>query len=200
MNCRMTRLIGIVLSIVLAGTQEVWAAASPDSEGAAPANSSAAAQEKVATSIQSSQQIGRTARSEKDALPDSPGTVIAQQTTEPASQNEPPGQESQTQPQSPQKTAPAPDNSAPPQNGPSTSGTASQNAPQQPVGGAAAQLGRTTGGAASKPAGAALAPEKQRQTHSLFLKLGIIAGAGIAVGSVAALSHASPSRPPGATH
>jgi hypothetical protein len=51
------------------------------------------------------------------------------------------------------------------------------------------------GVAASRPAGAAIAPAKQRRVRTILISLGVIAGAGIAVGSVAALSHGSPSRP-----
>lgn len=82
------------------------------------------------------------------------------------------------QPATPQSTPPAPpDNS------------------HRPVGTAAAPYEPTTGIAASRPAGAAIAPAKQRRVRTFLISLGIIAGAGIAVGSVAALSHGSPSRP-----
>jgi hypothetical protein len=74
-----------------------------------------------------------------------------------------------------------------------------QNAPATvPVGTAAAQKGRTAGGAAAQPAGAAIAPAKQHQKRSLLIKLGLIAGAGIAAGTVYALSRKTPSVPPGA--
>lgn len=68
---------------------------------------------------------------------------------------------------------------------------------QQPTGTAAAPPVTTSGNAASRPAGAAIAPPKQRQVHSLLIKVGLLAGAGVAVGTVAALSAASPSRVPG---
>jgi hypothetical protein len=68
---------------------------------------------------------------------------------------------------------------------------------QTPQGAAAAQVQPTTGTAASKPAGAALAPPKQRRVRSFLIKFGAIAGAGIALGTVYALSAASPSKPPG---
>jgi len=71
--------------------------------------------------------------------------------------------------------------------------------PQQPVGTAAAQPLITTGVAASKPAGFALAPRKQHRTRSILIKVGAILGAGAAVGTTLALTQASPSRPPGAT-
>jgi hypothetical protein len=71
------------------------------------------------------------------------------------------------------------------------------NEMQKPVGTAAAEKPATTGVAASNAAGAAIAPAKQRRTRMLLLKVGAILGAGAAVGTVAALSLASPSRPPG---
>ena len=73
-----------------------------------------------------------------------------------------------------------------------------QSKPQEPAGTAAAQAAQTSGGAASKPAGMAIAPAKQRQVRSFLIKLGAIAGAGVAIGTVVALSKGSPSKPPGA--
>jgi cytoskeletal protein RodZ len=72
-----------------------------------------------------------------------------------------------------------------------------QDALQQPQGAAAAQLQPTTGTAASQPAGAALAPARQKRSRSLLIRMGVLAGASIAVGTVVALSSASPSKPPG---
>lgn len=69
---------------------------------------------------------------------------------------------------------------------------------QEPVGTAAAGSVEATGVAASKPAGAAIAPAKQRRTRAILIKVGALVGAGVAVGTVVALSNASPSRPPGA--
>lgn len=69
---------------------------------------------------------------------------------------------------------------------------------QEPVGTAAAESVETTGVAASNPAGAAIAPAKQRRTRAILIKVGALVGAGVAIGTVAALSSASPSRPPGA--
>jgi cytoskeletal protein RodZ len=69
---------------------------------------------------------------------------------------------------------------------------------KSPSGTAAATMGNPQGALASKPAGAAIAPVEQHRTRSLLIKLGLIAGAGAALGSVIALSHGSPSRPPGA--
>jgi anti-anti-sigma factor len=70
-----------------------------------------------------------------------------------------------------------------------------QSETQAPLGTAAATFVKTTGVAASKPAGVAIAPAKQRRARSILIKVGIIAGAGVAVGTVVALASASPSRP-----
>lgn len=70
-----------------------------------------------------------------------------------------------------------------------------QDGAKEPLGAAAARPVKTTGVAASKPAGAAIAPAKQRRVRSMLIKVGAIAGAGVAIGTVVALSSASPSRP-----
>jgi hypothetical protein len=66
---------------------------------------------------------------------------------------------------------------------------------QEPVGTAAAQPVNTLGVAASKPTGAAIAPAKQRRARSILIKVGAALGAGVAIGTVVALSNSSPSRP-----
>jgi len=71
----------------------------------------------------------------------------------------------------------------------------SQQSMQEPVGTATAEGVPTVGGAASRPAGEAIAPAKQNQRHSLLLKVGLIAAAGVAGGVVYALSKGSPSKP-----
>ena len=68
----------------------------------------------------------------------------------------------------------------------------------QPTGTAAAQAGKLSGNAASRPAGAAIAPAKQRQVRSFLIKMGVIAGAGVAIGTVALLSKGTSPKPPGA--
>jgi anti-anti-sigma factor len=70
-----------------------------------------------------------------------------------------------------------------------------QNFTQEPEGTAVAQPVIATGVAASRPAGAAIAPAKQRRARSLLIKAGVILGAGVAIGTVVALSSASPSHP-----
>lgn len=72
-----------------------------------------------------------------------------------------------------------------------------QQKPTEPVGAAAAEKAETAGGAASKPAGAAIAPAKQHQTRGLLFKIGAIAAGGLAAGTVYALTRGTSSRPPG---
>src|SRR3984885_5551491 len=76
-----------------------------------------------------------------------------------------------------------------------------QTPSQQPApsGAAGAKAATVKGSPVAQPAGAAVAPARQRGHRSLLLKLGLVAGAGIAVGSVVALSERSPARPPGAS-
>jgi hypothetical protein len=79
-----------------------------------------------------------------------------------------------------------------------------QTAPSQqpapvPSGVAGAKAANVKGAPVAQPAGAAVAPVRQRGHRSLLIKLGLLAGAGIAVGSVVALSERSPARPPGAS-
>jgi hypothetical protein len=79
---------------------------------------------------------------------------------------------------------------------------APQAAPQQqpngataPVGTAAAPYEKGVGVAASRPAGAVIAPAKQKRTRSILIKVGLIAAAAVAIGTVVALSSGSPSTP-----
>ncbi len=73
-----------------------------------------------------------------------------------------------------------------------------QQQPHKPVGTAAAGTLPATGIAASQPAGVAIAPAKQRRVRTILIRTGAILGAGVAVGSVVALTKATPSKPPGA--
>lgn len=105
----------------------------------------------------------------KDELPDSPGALA---------------QSTQISPQ-PVLPSPQPRNEA-------------VSNPQEPLGTAAAQTVPTMGIAASRPAGAALAPGKQRRVRTILIRVGAIVGVGAAVGATMALSEGSPSKPPGA--
>jgi hypothetical protein len=82
-----------------------------------------------------------------------------------------------------------------------TSTTPAATAPQtkdQPLGTAAAEAGVTRGGAASKPAGTAVAGRKQNQSRGLLIKVGAVLAAGAALGTVYALSRGTSPVPPGA--
>lgn len=70
-----------------------------------------------------------------------------------------------------------------------------QNSTSQPVGTAAAPYEKPQGIAASRPAGAVVAPAKQRRARSFLIRVSVIVGAAVAIGTVAALSKGSPSRP-----
>ncbi len=73
-----------------------------------------------------------------------------------------------------------------------------QNKAQQPLGTAAAKEANTVGGAASKPAGTALAGVKQKQSRGLLIKVGAVLAAGAALGTVYAMSRGTSPTPPGA--
>lgn len=71
-----------------------------------------------------------------------------------------------------------------------------QQQPKEPLGAATAGTVATEGGGASRPAGTAIAPAKQHQVRSFLIKLGAVAAAGVAIGTVYALSKGTPSVPP----
>jgi hypothetical protein len=125
-------------------------------------------------------------------LPESPGAVHAQElgSTERmlAQSSAAPQPQSPTSQSSPSEPAQPPSQTVPP----------SQSAPQKPVGTAAAETSKVSGVAASQPAGVAIAPAKQRRVRLIVIRVGAILGAGAAVGTVVALTQATPSKPPGA--
>jgi hypothetical protein len=93
-----------------------------------------------------------------------------------------------------------PDNPAPvPPQAPSQSAQSGsdqqQNPAPKPVGTAAAPYEKTTGVAASRPAGAVIAPAKQKRARAILISMGIVLGGAVAVGTVVALSKGSPSKP-----
>lgn len=67
--------------------------------------------------------------------------------------------------------------------------------PQEPVGTAVAPYESPVGAAVSRPAGAVIAPAKQKRRHTFLIRMGLIVGAAVAIGTVVALSKGSPSRP-----
>ena len=70
-----------------------------------------------------------------------------------------------------------------------------QNSAAHPVGTAAAPAVTGTGISGSRVSGAAIAPAKQRRVHTFLISVAVVVGACVAVGTVAALSHATPSQP-----
>jgi hypothetical protein len=121
--------------------------------------------------------------------------------TQSGSQNQEPAQTAPQQqtPASHQPPVELPENPGRSTSEPSNNAPGPAQPPQQkqePNGTAVAPQIQTSGGAASKPAGVAIAPPKQRRVRSLLVKLGVLAGAGIAIGTVAGLSAASPSHVP----
>ena len=102
--------------------------------------------------------------------------------------------------QAPASAAPAPtDQNAPPLESRPQAGSDSNGGQQPanaapPVGTATAPYEKATGIAASRPAGAVIAPAKQRRARTILIRIGIVAGAAAAVGVVAALSRSSPSQ------
>lgn len=70
-----------------------------------------------------------------------------------------------------------------------------QSTPAKPVGTAAAPAVNSMGVAGSRPTGAVIAPAKQRRVRAILISVGVVVGACVAIGVVAALSHSSPSQP-----
>ena len=83
----------------------------------------------------------------------------------------------------------------PPANVPNTPQGQQQGEIPAPVGTAVAPYEKGIGVAASRPAGAVVAPAKQKRSRSFMIKVGVLIGAAVAVGTVVGLSVASPSRP-----
>jgi hypothetical protein len=128
-----------------------------------------------------------------DQAPQSRGVSIDPSQPPLAPSNNPlPDAPSAQQPAPPQESSPTVTQQPTPQDPAQTK----QQQQSQPLGAAAAEQVRTAGGAASRPAGAALAPAKQQQSRSLLIKTGAILAAGIAVGTIYALSRGTSSVPP----
>ncbi len=141
------------------------------------------------------------------------GRILAQQTpaaeqTNPAQQTTPAAPAVTGSSSSPQAAdsvpsgTPVPETEVRQQNDAAKSTAQQQTTAQQPkndatapVGTAVAPYEKGIGVAASRPAGAVIAPAKQRRTRSFLIKSALVLGAAVAIGSVVGLSNASPSRP-----
>lgn len=75
-------------------------------------------------------------------------------------------------------------------------GSQQQQSSQKPVGTAAAPPEGAAGVTASRPAGAVIAPAKQRRSRAILIRVGLLVGAGVAIGTVLALTRGTPSQPP----
>jgi cytoskeletal protein RodZ len=136
---------------------------------------------------------------ETPSLPDSPGVAYEKLKSSGAGKavfEKTSGTPSQTV--SPQVLAPQTIALATPQDAPAAQSSVEQDQSQTPVGTAAAGPVPASGVAAAQPTGVAIAPAKQHRVRTIVLRVGAIIGAGVAVGSVVALTEATPSRPPGA--
>jgi len=185
------RITKILSSIVIAGlciTPEMMSAATQQNAQGSNTQSQSDAQATPATAQDQNQQPQPDSRQNRGTTVDPSQGPLQPVTTYPDA-----SQQQQNEPQN--ATEPAQ---------PATTTTTTEQVPeapqpkkpQEPVGAAAAEKVPTAGGAASKPAGIAIAPAKQHQTRSLLLKIGAIAAAGVAAGTVYALSRGTPSTPP----
>jgi hypothetical protein len=118
-------------------------------------------------------------------LPDSPGAVLAQSQESAAQQDK----------ASPQTAAPPSNPERQQQQAPDHD---QAQKPQRPAGTAAAEAPKVNGVTAAQPSGVAIAPAKQRRVRTIVLKVGAMVGAGVAIGTVVALTAGTPSKPPGA--
>jgi len=109
-----------------------------------------------------------------------------QSTTDVASLPDSPAPAPQNDPAVQQQQQPANNQATPPQQ---------QGNPSQPMGTAVAPAQPSGGVAATRPAGAAIAPAKQKRSHTLAIRVALIVVAAVAIGTVVGLSSASPSRP-----
>jgi hypothetical protein len=143
--------------------------------------------------------LAATTRQQQDNTTAAPATSD-QANPQPTSQDQNLGTTQQNATPDPSKgpLQPAETNSVPNAPTPAPPNQAQQQQPTQaPEGTAAAPGVKTAGGAASRPAGTAIAPAKQHQTRSLLIKIGAIAAGAAALGAVYGLSRSSPSTPPG---
>ena len=192
------RVLALVLAFALAGVPELLA--QTQSQPSAPQQP---AQTQPNTTADPSLGPVEPAQSSPDASADTSTPNASQSSpSQPTSTSTP--DRTQTAPPQTQPLPDAPSNAGqtaqPAADSSSTQATqpASNVRTQEPAGTAAAGKPESVGGAASKPAGTAMAPAKQRQVRSWLIKLGAIAAAGVALGVVYGLSKGTSPKPPGA--
>ena len=176
------RSLAMILSAMLCNVpQYIVAQTAPSTSQSAPSAQDTTGQPQQDTSAQDSQS-GST-RPDPSQAPLAPVP-----SARPADTNTvPPDAPSEVQRSQPEQAAP-----------PASQVQSTQQTPSVPLGTATAQQGATRGGLASRPAGEAIAPAKQRQVHSLLIRLGLVAAGAVAVGTVVGLTRGTSSVPPGA--
>lgn len=179
------RILSLTVAIALCFTSSSWAQnAGPSQNPASPAQLAPVAQSSSQDNAASNHQ-------------DRQQTVNAQASGATVNPSQPPLQPVTTYPDAAGNSQKQMDAGA--QTQPATPSQAQTQTPStEPQGAATAEKVPTAGGAAAKPAGAAIAPAKQRQARSLLIKLGAAAAGAVAAGTIYALSKGTPSVPPGA--
>jgi hypothetical protein len=207
---RITRILGVLLIAGLCVTPEmVQAAAQQNTQATVPQTTTTRAQD---NRLQDNNQ-GSGQNPQASPQPGDQGGQSQPQTKPPGSGTTVDPSQAPLQPVTTYPDAPTPQQDQQPNDAQPVQGTKSQQSGQdqskqdqqpkkpvtEPAGAAAAEKVPTTGGAASRPAGVAIAPAKQHQTRSLLIKLGAIAAAGVAAGTVYGLSRSTSSTPPNAS-
>jgi|SRR6185437_10690532 len=197
-----SRALAICLSALLVNVPQFLSAQTTNNTAVTPSAQASSMQNSQPQTAESSQsQVDQqTTRPQTSAVPNpSQGPLQPVPTARPADNNAVPPdapsevqrsvqEQEQEQEQEQQQAAPA---AAPAQ-------PLQRQLPAPPLGTATAREGVTRGGLASRPAGEAIAPAKQRQVRSLVIKVALIAAAAAAVGTVVGLTRATSSIPPGA--
>lgn len=142
----------------------------------------------VLLTLETSTVAGAQQQSPQRILPSAPSEPQLQNTQKPATTQSSTTQDARNDPSESLPSAPTPQ---PEQQVPAQQ----QQTPQQPVGTAAAPYEKPTGVPGSKPAGAAIAPAKQRRVRAIVIRVAIVLAAGAAVGAVVGLSKATHSTP-----
>lgn len=192
-----TKIISVLVMASFWPAQPTWAqnaSPTPSRTSAEPTLISQQGDNRPAQPAAEGTQTGSGVQSQKPQLPkaQTPGTTV--------NPSEGPLQPVTTYPDRPS----AQQGTKPGLSTPAQPNGAAPNAPQpktqqtEPQGAATAEKLPVAGGTAAKPAGIAIAPAKQHRTRSVLIKFGAVAAAGVAAGSVYALSRGTPSKPPGA--
>ena len=121
--------------------------------------------------------------------PPVPPSIASQDSQAQKTQNavSPPASAAQDEPNDSPESLPSAPTPQPGQQAPAQQ----KQTPQQPVGTAAAPYEKPTGVPGSRPAGAAIAPAKQRRVRAIVIRVGIVLAAGAAIGAVVGLSKAN---------